>query len=173
MRPVVSVVLAVVLVGIGTGALASTATERAAIQLEGDVDRLERVAVDLAATSTATDRIDRAGRAPVTVRIPDGTVATARVEQFQVGCPVSVSDDECPPWQASYRLQNGEVRTVSVDGDAPRLRTVDEPLVLGPGAHRLTLAYVRFDGDGVGAGYGDRSDDGHDETAVIVERNRP
>lgn len=173
-RPVVSVALAVALVGIGTGALAATAPDRASAQLEGEVDRLERAAVELAATSTATERLDRAGRVPVTVTVPDGELATARVERVRIGCPASTPDGACPRWQASYRFRDGEVRTVAVDG--PRLRTVGGPLLLGPGEHRLTLAHVRLargEAEGAEAGSGDAGrPDRRDRTVVVVIERR-
>ncbi|AUX09150.1 hypothetical protein AArcSl_1521 [Halalkaliarchaeum desulfuricum] len=141
----VSIVLAVALVGVATGALSTTEPERSVTQLEGEIDRLERAAAGLASSSTAAGGIDRAGRVPATVTVPDGGFASARIDRVRIGCPVSVPVRECPPVQASYRLPDGQVRQLPADG--PRLRTLDGPLVLGPGKHRLSLAYVRI-GDG-------------------------
>ena len=149
----VSIVLAVVLVGIATGALSATETEHSATQLEGEINRLERAAAGLAASSTAAGGTDRAGRVPVTVTVPDGGFASARIDRVRIGCPVSVPSDECPPWQASYRLPDGTARQLPIDG--PHIRTLDGPLVLGPGEHRLSLAYVRA---------------GDDRSVVIVDR---
>ena len=152
----VSILLAVVLVGVATGALSATETERSAAQIEGELDRLERAAAGLAASSTAAGEIDRSARVPATVTVPDGGFAAARVDRVRIGCPVSVPSGDCPPWQASYRLPDGTVRQLPVDG--PSLRTIDGPLVLRPGEHRLSLAYVRA---------------GDDPPAVIVTRRDP
>ncbi|MDR5673360.1 putative pilin/flagellin [Halalkaliarchaeum sp. AArc-CO] len=144
-RPAVSIVLAVVLVGVATGALSATETERSVTHVEGEIDRLERAAADLVASSTAVAGIDSAGRVPVTVTVPDSGISSARIDRVRLGCPVSVPSEECPPWQASYRLPDGTARQLSVDG--PRLRTADGPLVFGPGKHRLSLVYVRTEDD--------------------------
>lgn len=158
LRPAVSVVLAVALVGIGTAALSATEAERASTVIEGEVDRLERAAADLAATSTATRSLDRAGRVPVTVTVPDGSIATARVDRLTLGCPIERPEGDCPPRQASYRLPGGGVRRIVADG--PRLRTLGDPLVLGPGENRLVLAHVRLD----------RGDASGDAVVVVLPR---
>ncbi|MEF8779323.1 MAG: hypothetical protein V5A46_01420 [Haloferacaceae archaeon] len=150
LRPAVSVVLALALVGIGTAALSATEAQRASTAIDGDVDRLERAAAELAATSTATRSLDCAGRVPVTVTVPDGSLATARVDRLTLGCPIGRAEADCSRWQARYRLPGGEVRRIAVEG--PRLRTLDDPLVLGPGEHRLVLAHVRLRGGDASAG---------------------
>lgn len=172
LRPAVSVVVAVVLVGAGTAALTATEPQRAAAELESEIDRLEGEAAELAGSSTAVRRIEHAARTPVTVTVPgkgidSSGIGDSGIEQLRIGCPVSVPVRECPAGQASYRLSTGESRTVPVGG--LRIRTDGEPLVLEPGTHRMVLHLVRIEKAG-GAGFTEDTADSPGTAVVLLQR---
>ncbi|WP_418281236.1 DUF7311 family protein [Halorubrum sp. DTA98] len=170
-RVVLTVLVAVALLGTALPALDDARTTTTIDRLDTQGDRLERAVSTVAADSVAVDDPTLAARATVTVRAPTGVTA-ARIDRLALGDPSAILDGRArtvdgarepaddtrrrtirdgglPDVALVYRLADGPSRVVSLDPstNAASLRVVDGPIELRTnGRSRIQLRLVAEDG---------------------------
>jgi hypothetical protein len=141
-RAVLAVVVALALFAAATPAVDDARESRSDRVVRADLTSVERAATSLLATEEPTP--GAGARRLVTVRVPDATWTTARVDWIAIGGRPDA--DESSPHVLSYALAGRPPRTVLLP--VP-VHTRGEPLVLdGPGTFELELT---LRGDGVHA----------------------
>lgn len=162
-RVVLTVLVAVALLGASLPALDAARTTTTADHLDRESERLARAASGLAAESVAVDDPELAARVTVRVRVPTG-FTTARIDRVVLGDPTRVLDPEATPSAAAgdalaadasatadhdagshgdsrasvaliYRIADGRVRVATVTPSVaePRIRIADGPIALRQG----------------------------------------
>jgi hypothetical protein len=157
-RTVLSVALAVALLGVATPAIDDARTTRTSQLVEEDLTNVVRAATDLVAREDAVPVTARGARRAVAVTLPVRSVTSAGVSYVAIG---GVPDGNRPPDTnqtdvLAYRVAGGPRHVVTVGLD---VRVADrderwhvepdaEPLVLrGTGDVQVVLTLVRLDGD--------------------------
>jgi hypothetical protein len=156
-RVVVTVLLAVALLGVAQPAVDAARAERTATTLTTDVERIERAATSLLDRDDPPPSGVRGARRSLAMRLPKRGVAAAGVEYVVVGgrprppsSGSAPSNPGAPPPRTAdtvtYKLAGRPPAVVRLDGID--LRTANGPIRLGtPGRHRLRLTLVATDGD--------------------------
>jgi len=147
LRAVMAVTLATALLAVSMPAIDGARADRADASARAAAERIESAARDLQATDGAVPPGTAGARRVVTVRLPERTWTSERLQFLAVGgrpdSPVA-HDRTAVAWQVPGRtlqLRNCPgIRLEHRDGD-------DDPLVLRePGRHRLVLRLVRVNG---------------------------
>lgn len=142
-RTLLTVLVAVALLGASMPAVEDARTTRTDERLEAAVGKLSDAAASLVAHDDPLDRCGVGASRTVTVSLPDGGFTDARASYLAVGG----SRHEPSPSVVTYKTAGQPPRQLDV---GVRFVTGDDPLVLTPGRHVLRLTLVRTpDGPGV------------------------
>lgn len=148
-RVVLAVALATALLGAGLPAVEDARQERTDRRVVAAVDALERAALALLRREDPVSTGPKAGRT-VTLGLPRGSLADAPVRSLTIGSTGAGNDSAPAAASPEVGTATPASRTVTYRvGDQPRTRVdvgvrlyAAEPLVLGPGRHRLRLSLV-------------------------------
>lgn len=157
-RTVLTVVLALTLLGISIGTLSDIRGDHTASQLGVERDEFAREAVALAAGSSAVRRHEPGARTTVSITVPGGSLATLAPDLVVIGCPAEVLEEDgstirdrsdvdhartCDP-AFIYRISGEDPVVLPVP--EVDLDVSGEPIRLEPGSTELLLRLVTDSG---------------------------
>ena len=142
-RTLLTVFVAVALLGASLPAVEDARTTRTDARLEATAGQLSDAAASLVAHDDPLDRCGAGAGRTVTVSLPEGGFTDARASYLAVGG----THHDTAPSVITYRVAGRPPRHLDV---GVHFVTGDDPLVLTPGRHVLRLTLVRTpDGPGV------------------------